>query len=385
MTSSFLPSKLPRVGTTIFTTMSALANKYDAINLSQGFPDFDCDPILTEMVTAAMREGKNQYAPMQGLLALREEIAILSRELYQSDYSPADEITITSGASEALFAAVNAVVSPGDEVIIIEPAYDLYVPAITLAGGVPVCYSASPPDYAIDWDQIRKLVSPRTRAIMLNSPQNPTGKILLEEDIDALVNLVSDTPMIVISDEVYEHIIFDGQKHLSIAGVPELKHRSFVISSFGKSLHTTGWKVGFCLAPPDLTRELRKVHQFITFSTSTPFQYGITAYLKEQKKKVLDLKKFYQQRRDYFLAAMGDTPFIPLPASGTYFQLMDYSAISSEPDAVFSERLTRDFGVACIPVSVFYQQNNDHRVVRFCFAKQESTLHAAAERLRVLG
>ncbi|MEZ4825069.1 MAG: methionine aminotransferase [Bacteroidia bacterium] len=382
MTTPFFPSKLPWVGTTIFTEMSALARQHQAINLSQGFPDFPCDPMLTESVARAMREGHNQYAPMPGLPTLCEEISQMVMQLYGASFDPLTEITVTSGASEALYCAVTAIVRPGDEVIVSEPAYDLYIPAIELCGGIPVRIPLSFPGYRPDWQKIRDAVSPRTRAIMINSPHNPTGAVLSAEDIRQLSSLVADTDMFIISDEVYEHIIFDGLTHHSVARYPELRERSFIVSSFGKSLHTTGWKVGYCLAPQSLTTELRKVHQFVGFSTSTPFQVGIASYLRQESEKIRGLSSFYQQKRDLFLQLMGGSRFRPIPSSGTYFQLMSYASISDEPELVFSRRLTKEYGVACIPVSVFYRHGCENQVVRFCFAKEEATLQRAAERLR---
>ncbi|MEZ4776356.1 MAG: methionine aminotransferase [Bacteroidia bacterium] len=382
MISPAISSKLPWVGTTIFSVMSALARQNKAINLSQGFPDFPCDPQLTEYVARAMRDGFNQYAPMPGLPTLCEEISQLVKAMYGYSYDPATEITVTSGASEALYCAITAIVRDGDEVIVLEPAYDLYLPAIELAGGIPVRYALNPPDYRINWAHLKKLINPNTRAILINTPHNPTGTILEASDLSELAAIVRDTGLFIISDEVYEHIIFDGKVHQSIACYPELVGRSFIVSSFGKSLHTTGWKVGYCLAPPQLTAELRKVHQFVGFSTSTPFQQGIAWYLQNHRDKIQGISAFYQQKRDLFLKLMEGSRFRPIPSSGTYFQLMSYAAISDETELAFSKRLTTEYGVACIPVSVFYRHGSENQVVRFCFAKEDETLQKAAEKLQ---
>ncbi|RMG17587.1 MAG: aminotransferase class I/II-fold pyridoxal phosphate-dependent enzyme [Bacteroidetes bacterium] len=377
-----LSSKLPHVGTTIFTVMSALAQEHQAINLSQGFPDFSCDKKLISLVNHYMKKGHNQYAPMAGAPVLRQRISTLVKELYGADYDPETEITITSGATEALFCAVTALVKEGDEVIVIEPAYDSYIPAIELSGGVPVCIPLEYPSYRLDWDKLKRLINQRTRVIMINTPHNPTGAVLSEQDMVELERLVHTNNIFVISDEVYEHIVFDGLQHASIARFPDLAVKSIIVSSFGKSLHTTGWKVGYALAPPRLTKELRKVHQFVTFSTSTPFQYAIADYLQQQREAIDGLRAFYQAKRDYFLRLMEGSAFTPIPASGTYFQLMSYAGISDEGDEAFAQRLTREYKVASIPVSVFYRYKTDHKVVRFCFAKNEQTLKEAAERLQ---
>ncbi|MDX2247497.1 MAG: methionine aminotransferase [Bacteroidia bacterium] len=381
MISPSISSKLPWVGTNIFTVMSALARQNNAINLSQGFPDFSCDPLLTDYVSRAMKEGYNQYAPMPGLPALCEEISQMIKEIYDYSYDPATEITITCGASEALYCAIAAVVRPGDEVIVLEPAYDLYLPAIELSGGIPVRYALKPPDYRINWEEVKKLVSPRTRVIMLNTPHNPTGSILYPEDLRQLSALLSHTDIFIISDEVYEHIIFDGNIHQSMARYPDLAARSFIVSSFGKSLHATGWKVGYCLAPAPLSAELRKIHQFVGFSTSTPFQQGIAGYLRDERSKIMEIKTFYQRKRDLFLQLMQGSRFRPIASRGTYFQLMSYEEISDESEMAFAQRLTIESGVACIPVSVFYRHRVENKVVRFCFAKEDLTLERAAEKL----
>ena len=379
-----LKSKLPQVGTTIFTVMSQMANEYNAINLSQGFPDFPTDPALLGYVMEAMQKGHNQYAPMTGQEGLRQEISRLVQDKYGATYDPQTEITVTSGATEALFCAIMCLLKEEDEVIVIEPAYDSYMPAIHLAGATPVCVSLNYPDYTINWEAVKRLINRNTRAIILNTPHNPTGSILKEEDILQLEKIVSGNNIFIISDEVYEHIIFDGHQHQSIARFPNLRERSIIVSSFGKTFHTTGWKVAYCLAPESLTREFRKVHQFVTFSTATPFQSAITQYMQHHREKIDGLSAFYQQKRDFFLEIMKHTPLKPLGCSGTYFQLMSYGEISDEKDTDFAVRLTKEFGVAAIPVSVFYRNQEDNRVIRFCFAKENATLEKAAERLRRL-
>jgi methionine aminotransferase len=375
-----IESKLPSVGTTIFTVMSRLAADLGAINLSQGFPDFDCDPALIDAVAKHMREGRNQYAPMQGVLPLREAIAAKYEAIYGRRYDPDSEVTVTSGGTEAIFDAVAAVVRPGDEVIVLEPCYDSYVPAIELAGGTPIVVSLTFPEYAVDWDAMRRAVTARTRMIMINSPHNPAGAVLAASDIERLASLVDGTRILILSDEVYEHIIFDGVRHESMARHDALAARSFVIGSFGKTYHTTGWKVGYAVAPAALTGEFRKVHQFVTFATNTPVQYAIADFLSVRR-GLDELAPFYQAKRDLFLRLMEGSRFKPLPCRGSYFQLMDYSAITDEPDADFAIRLTREFGVASIPTSPFLYRQPAPRVLRFCFAKKDKTLQDAAERL----
>jgi methionine aminotransferase len=374
-------SRLPTVGTTIFTVMSRLAADVGAINLSQGFPDFDCDPELVEAVARHMRAGRNQYAPMQGVPALREAIAARYAEAHGRRYDPETEVTVTSGATEAIFDAIAAVVHSGDEAIVLEPCYDSYVPAIELNGGVPVVVSLKPPAYGIDWDAVRRAMTARTRVLIINSPHNPTGSIIGERDIAALRSLVDASGLLIVSDEVYEHIIFDGARHESMARYPDLAERSFVIGSFGKTYHTTGWKIGYAAAPPALTTEFRKVHQFVTFSTITPVQHALAEFLSS-KRGLAELGRFYQAKRDRFLDLVKDSRFRPLPCRGSYFQLMDYSAITDQPDADFAIRLARDFGVASIPTSPFLHRQAAPPVLRFCFAKREETLTKAAERLR---
>ena len=376
-----LRSRLPRVGTTIFTVMSKLAAEAGAINLSQGFPDFDCDPALVDAVARHMRAGLNQYAPMQGVPALRQAIAGKYADLYGARYDPETEITVTSGATEAIFDAVAAVIHPGDEAIVLEPCYDSYVPAIELNGGQPVIVPLQLPDYRIDWDAVGDAVTPRTRLLMINSPHNPTGSVITRQDADALASIVRDTNIIVLSDEVYEHIVFDGVRHESLARRPELAARAFIVGSFGKTYHVTGWKVGYAVAPAVLTAELRKVHQFVTFSTIGPVQHAIAEFLSART-GLGELPALYERKRDLFLELMAGSRFRPLPCRGSYFQLMDYSAISDEPDAEFAVRLTKEHGVASIPTSAMLHRARAPQVVRFCFAKKDDTLARAAERLR---
>jgi methionine aminotransferase len=375
-------SKLPDVGTTIFTVMSRLAAECGAINLSQGFPDFDCDPALVDAVARHMREGRNQYAPMQGVPALRQAIAAKFRHFYGATYDPETEITITSGGTEALFNAITAVVRAGDEVVVIEPCYDSYVPAIQLNGGVPVIARMGLSDFCIDWDDVRSAVGPKTRLIVLNSPHNPSGSVLRESDIRQLEQVLERTPALVLADEVYEHIIFDGIRHESMARHPSLAPRSLIVGSFGKTFHTTGWKVGYCVAPAALTSEFRKVHQYVTFSTNTPVQHALAEFTRVETLETL--APFYQQKRDRFLSLMSGSRFAPLPCRGSYFQLMEYSALSDEADEAYAVRLTKEAGVASIPLGPFLYRQTAPRILRFCFAKKDETLVAAAERLRTL-
>jgi len=375
-----LHSKLPDVGVTIFTVMSKLANDAGAINLSQGFPDFDVSAELRALVTKYMALGYNQYAPMQGVPSLRQRIHQKTKDLYGASYDPDTEITVTSGATEAIFSAIACVVNSGDEVILFEPAYDAYAPDVLLAGGVPVYVRLKYPDYHIDWNEVKDAITPKTRLLILNSPQNPTGAILETEDMKALMDIISGTDITIVSDEVYEHIVFDGQRHESMARYPELAARSFVISSFGKTYHTTGWKLGYCLAPKDLSAEFQRVHQFVTFASHTPTQYAYAEFM-EKKEKYLTLPDFYQKKRNLFLSLIKDSRFKPLPCLGTYFQMLSYADITDERDIDFAKRLTTEHKVASIPPSVFYVGGDDHKVLRFCFAKKEETLIAAAERL----
>ena len=375
-----IDSKLPDTGTTIFTIMTNLAREHGAINLSQGFPDFDPDPALIDLVHTHMAAGRNQYAPMQGVPELRSAISAAVKGLYRREYDPDKEITVTSGATEALFAAIHAVIRPGDEAIIMEPAYDSYVPALQLAGGRPVFCKMTHPDYSIDWDMVRDSVTQRTRLIIINSPHNPTGAILSENDILALKDLVRDTDILILSDEVYEHIVFDSLPHLGMASDPELSQRSFVVSSFGKTFHATGWKVGYCLAPAPLTAEFRKVHQYLTFATGTPLQHACADYLG-QEEHYRGLSAFYQRKRDLFLSLIKGSRFRALPSRGTYFQMLDYSEITDERDTDFARRLTGEHGIAAIPPSVFHHDHRHDSVLRFCFAKKDKTLEEAAELL----
>ncbi len=376
-----LRSKLPSVGTTIFTVMSKLASDLGAINLSQGFPDFDCDPELVETVARHMRAGRNQYAPMQGVPALREAIAAKYEDFHGHRYDPETEITVTSGGTEAIFDAVTAVLHPGEEAIVLEPCYDSYLPAIELSGGVPVVVPLRYPDYSVDWPAVRAAVTPNTRLLIINTPHNPAGAVFSSSDIQELSALVKETDLLIVSDEVYEHIIFDGLQHESMARHPELAARSFVVGSFGKTYHTTGWKIGYAAAPAELTAEFRKVHQFVTFSTITPVQYGLADVLSSRR-GLKELSSFFQAKRDLFLKLMEGSRFRPLKSSGSYFQLMDYSAITSEHDADFAVRLTKERGVASIPTSPFLSRSPAPPVLRFCFAKKDETLERAAERLR---
>lgn len=374
-----LETKLPKVKTTIFTVMSQLAAEHNALNLSQGFPDFTCPGRLVERVAEHLRAGHNQYAPMTGVPSLRQRIAEKTARLYGASVDPDTEITVTSGATEALFAAIAAVVRPGDEVILFDPAYDSYEPAVELAGGVTRRIPLHAPDYAIDWQRLRDTVSAKTRLVVINSPHNPTGAVLSAADLESLAEVLASTRAFLLSDEVYEHIVFDGRAHESVLKHPQLRARSFVVSSFGKTYHTTGWKIGYCIAPPSLSAEFRKVHQYLTFSTTTPMQWAIADFLAEAPEHYLELPAFYQEKRDRFLADIAASRFKPLPCKGTYFQLLDYSALSEEADVSFARRLTIEHGVAAIPVSVFHADGRDDKVLRFCFAKGEATLGQAAE------
>ncbi|MES2808594.1 MAG: methionine aminotransferase [Bacteroidota bacterium] len=376
-----ITSKLPQLGTTIFTTMSALAAQVGAINLSQGFPDYDCSPQLIELVNRAMKDGYNQYAPMAGVKALRDAIALKTKKLYGADYDADTEITITAGGTQAIFTAITATVHPNDEVIVFEPAFDCYAPAIKLMGGVVKSLELEPSNnYRIDWAMVKKLITNRTRLIILNSPHNPTATILHQEDIDELSAIVKTQDILILSDEVYEHLIYDGETHHSMARYPELRERSFIVASFGKLLHATGWKVGYCLAPAYLMAEFRKVHQYLVFSVSSAVQQGIAQYLQDED-VYLNLPSFFQQKRDHFRNGLAQTKFELLPSSGSYFQSVKYGHLTDEADTEFALRLTREAKVAVIPTSVFYTQNTDHKVLRFCFAKKQETLDDAVNRL----
>jgi methionine aminotransferase len=377
-------SKLPGVGTTIFTVMSALAQEHGAINLAQGFPDFPSSQRLNELVAHYMRQGYNQYAPMAGVPILRQRIAEKIDGLYGVKIDPDQEITITCGATEAIFTAIGALVSSGDEVIIFEPAYDSYRPSIELFGGVTKSFELSAPDYTIDWDRLMRLISMKTRMIIINTPQNPIGKILKPADMQALEKLVSSNDIIILSDEVYEHMVYDGHEHQSILRYPALRERALAVYSFGKTFHNTGWRIGYCVAPPAITAEFRKVHQFNVFSINTPMQYALADFL-EDPHEYLGLGTFFTHKRDFFLDALEGSLFRPLLSEGSYFQLCDYSQISTESDVDFCRRLTMEYGVAAIPVSVFYHSKRDEKIIRFCFAKKEETLERAAKLLREIG
>ena len=375
-------TKLPKVGTTIFSVMSQLAAQHKAINLGQGFPDFDGPQALRDALAAAMNSGKNQYAPMTGVPKLREQIALKTERLYARKVSADTEITVTSGATEALFAAIAAVVHAGEEVIVLDPCYDSYEPAIELCGARAVHVPLHLPDFAVDWTRVRAAITPKTRLILINSPHNPTGAVMSAADLDALADLVRGTEIFVLSDEVYEHIIFDGQAHQSVLCHAELAARSFVVSSFGKTYHCTGWKVGYCIAPSQLSAEFRKVHQYLTFCTFNPAQWAFADVLETDPQHYLDLGYFYQSKRDRFRTLLSGSKFKLLPVGGAYFQLADYSAISATDDLNFCEWLVREAGVAAIPVSAFYENPpSDLKLVRFCFAKNEETLAGAAARL----
>ncbi|XXT19387.1 methionine aminotransferase [Sorangium sp. So ce429] len=381
MTTPLLPSKLPSTGVSIFTVMSRLANEHGAINLSQGFPDFDCAPELVEAVARHMRAGHNQYAPMQGVLALREALSAKIERLYGRRYDPATEITITSGATEGIFSTISAFVRPGDEVILFQPCYDSYAPAVVLNGGTPVFVTLRFPDYRVDWDEVRRALTPRTRLLLINSPHNPTGTMLSADDMRELARVLDGTDALVVGDEVYEHILFDGRRHESLARYPELADRSVVISSFGKTYHTTGWKVGYCAAPQPLSAEIQRAHQFVTFAVNAAIQLAY-AEVVARDPFAAELAPFYQAKRDRFLKLIEGSRFRPLPCEGTYFQLVDTSEITTERDADFALRLIREHGVASIPISPFLSGVEPGPVLRFCFAKRDETLERAAERLR---
>lgn len=374
-------SKLPHVGTTVFTVMSKLAAEHGAVNLSQGFPDFDCAPALVELAARHLRAGHNQYAPMAGIPELRRAVAEKTEALYGASYDPELEVTVTPGATYAIFTTIAATVRPGDEVVVLEPAYDSYGPAVEVQGGVVVPVRLPFPDYAVDWRKVARAISPRTRMIVVNSPHNPTGTMLSPADLNALAALVRDTDIVVLADEVYEHIVFDGRRHASVAGHVELAARSFVVSSFGKTFHATGWKVGYCLAPRLLSEEFRKVHQFNGFAVHTPTQHALAEYL-EDRATWQAVAAFYQRKRDLLDGLLAGSRLEPLPCAGTYFRLYRYDRISDEDDAALAARLTRERGVATIPVSAFYREPPGDRVLRLCFAKRDETLAQAAQRLR---
>jgi len=371
-------SKLPNISTSIFTIVTELATKHKALNLAQGFPDFSPPEELISLVDSNMRKGNNQYAPMQGLMKLREKIAAKTEELYGQKYNPDSEITITSGATEAIFSTISAFVQEGDEVIVFEPAYDSYAPVIKINGGNPIYVGTKLPDFKIDWEEVNKMVNARTRMIIINSPHNPSGSILSTEGMEKLNKLVAGTKIMVLSDEVYEHLVFDGHTHESLAKYPNLKDKAIIISSFGKTYNATGWKVGYCIAHESITKEIRKIHQFNVFCVNTPMQYAIAEYL-DNKDAYLQCASFYQQKRDEFLNLVKGSRFSFTPSQGTYFQLLNFKEISDEKDADFANRLIKEYKLASIPVSAFYHNSFDSKELRFCFAKTSETLKKAAE------
>lgn len=373
-----IQSKLPNIGTTIFTVMSGLAREHNAINLSQGFPDFSCDPLLLELAQKHMNAGFNQYAPMQGIIQLRERISEIIQNCYNAKYDPDTEITITAGATQGIYTAIAAFIHKGDEVIVFEPAYDCYVPAIEVHGGVAVPLQLSYPNFTINWEEVKQKVNSKTRMIIINTPHNPSGTVLNENDLMELQNLVSGKNIIVLSDEVYEHMAFDGKPHQSVARHEELRKQSFIISSFGKTVHTTGWKIGYVAAPNELMAEFRKVHQFLVFAVNHPFQLALADFLADEK-NYLDLKNFYQKKRNLFQKLISTSRFTIEPCTGTYFQLLNYKKISEEKDTDFAIRLTKEKKIASVPLSVFYSKQTDNKLLRFCFAKKDETLRQAAE------
>ena len=378
-----ITSRLPQVGTTIFTVMSALAQQHGAVNLGQGFPDFDCDPRLLDAVDHAMRTGLNQYPPMAGVPVLREAVAAKIEALYGRRYDAGSEITITAGATQAIITAILAIVHPGDEVIVLDPCYDSYEPNIELAGGRAVHVPLTPGTFRPDFARIAAALSPRTRAIVINTPHNPSATVWSADDMERLAALLRPTDVLVIADEVYEHMVYDESRHESVARHPELAQRAFIVSSFGKTYHVTGWKIGYVAAPAALTAEFRKVHQFNVFTVNTPMQHGLAAFMADPSHH-LGLPAFYQRKRDLFRAGLAKTRFKLLPSQGSYFQCVDYAAISDETEEAFCRRLTADVGVAAIPLAAFYQGGFEQRIVRFCFAKRDETLATALERLATL-
>jgi len=375
-----ITSKLPGVGTSIFAVMSKLAIDHQAINLSQGFPDFPVSPELIELISQNMKKGYNQYAPMPGLPVLRERIAEKIYKAYGVNYYPDSEITVTAGATQAIFTAISAFVRDEDEVIIFEPAYDCYSPAIKLNRGIVKYAQLRLPDYHIDWVEVARMISNRTRMIIINTPHNPTGAVLSKKDLDELHKITKNTDIIVLSDEVYEHLIFDNKKHNSVSAYSGLAERSIVVASFGKTFHATGWKMGYVAAPANLMKEFRKSHQFVVFAVNTPIQHALAAFIKDEKNYNY-LGAFYQKKRDYFVKLLKSSKFKPVHTFGTYFQVLDYSKISDKKEMEFAEELIKEHGVASVPVSAFYHRNDDHKMLRFCFAKQEETLEKAAELL----
>lgn len=378
-----IKSKLPETGRTIFSVMSQMAAEHGAINLSQGFPDFPASPKLITLVNQYMRKGLNQYSPLEGQSSLRTMLARKAEKLYGCDLDPDTEVNVTSGATQAIYAAITASVNDGDEVIVFEPAYDCYVPAIRLSGGIPIFVELTYPDYRIDWDAVRNRVTNKTRMIVINTPNNPSGTAITAQDMEELEKITTGTDILILSDEVYEHILFDGREHQSVLRYPELRDRAFVVFSFGKTYHATGWKLGYCFAPADLMTEFRRVHQFVVFSSNTPLQHALADYL-DQEDEYLKLPRFFELKRNYFLNALKKSNFKILPSEGTYFQLLDYSAITDLGDVEFAEQLTKKHKVASIPVSVFYSQKTDNKVLRFCFAKSNTTLKKAAQILSKL-
>lgn len=375
-----IKSKLPKVGTNIFTIMSQLAQDNQAVNLSQGAPDFDCSADLIDLVCQYMKKGRNQYAPMMGVYELREQISLKSQDLYRSIYNVDTEITVTAGGSEAIFSALGAVINAGDEVILFDPSYDLYRPTIELFGGIPKTVPLMAPEFKINWEEVGQLITDKTRLILINNPNNPASSILEKEDFESLINLVKGTDILVLSDEVYEHIVFDNKKHFSVSEFPELKKRSFITASFGKLYHITGWKVGYCMAPKELMSEFRKVHQFNTFSVNTPVQYALAEFMK-RKDEYLILPDFFQKKRDFLMDGLSQTKFKAIQPKGTYFLLVDYSEISNLNDLDFAKELTVKHKVTGVPVSAFYEKGTEQKLLRLCFAKEESTMEKAIENL----
>lgn len=374
-------SKLSNVGTTIFSQMTQLANENEAINLSQGFPDFPADPDLLNLVDHYIKKGSNQYAPMGGMMSLKEEIAKKIENAHEAIYHPDTEITVTAGGTQAIFTAIASLIKDGDEIIIFEPAYDCYEPTVELFGGIVKRFKMTAPDYSIDWNEVKKLVSNKTKLIILNNPNNPAGKILDESDFQELISIVKGTSIFILSDEVYENIVFDGKKHLSICKYPELKERSFLIASFGKLFHVTGWKIGYCAAPKNLTDEFRKVHQFNVFSVNTPIQLAFADYMKNED-NYLNLNVFFQKKRDLIRNGLSGTSFELLDCEGTYFQAVKYDKISNKKDIDFAHELTINHKVATVPFSSFYKEKLNENVIRLCFAKKDETLEMALENLR---
>ncbi len=376
-------SKLPKTGTTIFSTMSQLAEEHQAINLSQGYPDFDCSPTLIDLVYKYMQAGHNQYAPLAGVLSLREQIAKKVNSMYEADVDPQTDVTITSGATQAIFTAITSMIREDDEVIVFEPSYDSYSPSISLNGGRPIYIRLQAPDFHIPWKAVKKVMTARTRMIIINTPHNPTGSILSAEDMEELHHIVKDNNILLLFDEVYEHMVFDQKQHLSVLKYPALRERSLVMYSFGKTFHNTGWKLGYCIAPAYLMKEFRKVHQYLIYCVNTPLQYALSEYL-EDASHYTGIGEMYQEKRDLFLGMLEKSRFSFVPTQGTYFQVLDYSAISDEKDIDFAKRLTSEHKVASIPLSPFYSKKVDQQMLRFCFAKKEETLRQAAQILCTL-